>query len=83
MVLSSGQVVNANAKSNPDLFKALKGGSSNFGVVTRFDLKTFKQEKLWGDIIAYPYSATTKLVQCLQNFMTALGKDADDYASWS
>ena len=34
---------NANATSHPDLYRALKGGANNFGVVTRFDLATFVQ----------------------------------------
>ena len=34
VVLSSGQVVDANEKENSDLWVALRGGSSNFGIVT-------------------------------------------------
>ncbi|KAH8660131.1 FAD binding domain-containing protein [Xylariales sp. PMI_506] len=41
VVLSNGSVVYANADENADLFKALKGGGSNLGIVTRFDLRTF------------------------------------------
>lgn len=40
VVLASGEIVDANATSNSDLFAALKGGSSNFGVVTHIDLET-------------------------------------------
>lgn len=40
VVLASGEIVYANATSNSDLFQALKGGSSNFGVVTHLDLET-------------------------------------------
>jgi hypothetical protein len=29
--LGDSTIVNANAKQNPDLFKALKGGGNNFG----------------------------------------------------
>ncbi|KAK3688815.1 hypothetical protein B0T22DRAFT_426769 [Podospora appendiculata] len=43
VVLASGAIVNANATSNPDLFVALRGGSNNFGIVTRVDLKAFDQ----------------------------------------
>jgi FAD/FMN-containing dehydrogenase len=53
VVLANGTIVNANATSNTDLHKALKGGSSNFGIVTRFDLKSFKQEKVWGGIMVH------------------------------
>lgn len=41
VVLASGEIVNANASCHPELWRALKGGSSNFGVVTRFDINTF------------------------------------------
>ena len=41
MVPGSGRVVNANIDLHADLFKALKGGLNNFGIVARFDLKTF------------------------------------------
>lgn len=41
VVLGDGSIVNANANSSTDLFKALKGGSNNFGIITRLDLQTF------------------------------------------
>lgn len=37
IVLANGTVANANLTSNPDLFKAQKGGSGNLGFVTRID----------------------------------------------
>lgn len=53
VVLASGKVVNANALENPDLWKALRGGGNNLGVVTRFDLRTFKQGPFWGGAVFY------------------------------
>ena len=47
VVIASGETVNVNAKENADLWLALKGGSNNFGIVTRFDLKAFPQGDLW------------------------------------
>ncbi|RVD87908.1 uncharacterized protein DFL_002111 [Arthrobotrys flagrans] len=41
VVLANGWIVNANANANTDLFRALKGGSSNFGIVTRVDIYTW------------------------------------------
>lgn len=32
VILADGSLVNANEKSNPDLYWALKGGSNNFGI---------------------------------------------------
>ncbi|KAH7112851.1 hypothetical protein B0J11DRAFT_542088 [Dendryphion nanum] len=56
IVLASGDSVNANAISNPDLFRALKGGGNNFGIVTRFDMRTFRQGPIWGGKVFYPVS---------------------------
>lgn len=53
VVLASGTIVQANARENSDLWKALKGGGNNFGVVTRFDLRTFPQKPFWGGVVFY------------------------------
>ena len=50
VVLANGSVVEVNQTSSPDLFWALKGGSSNFGLVTRFDLKTIPSRKVWAGV---------------------------------
>ncbi|KAK8033595.1 hypothetical protein PG991_002993 [Apiospora marii] len=47
IVLADGSVAKATADENPDLFWALKGGSSNFGIVTQFKLRTFASSKVW------------------------------------
>ena len=39
LVVANGSIVHANAKENPDLFWALRGGGGNFGVVTEFEVK--------------------------------------------
>ncbi|POS72420.1 FAD binding domain-containing protein [Diaporthe helianthi] len=42
VVLADGSIVEATAAgAHADLFWALRGGHNNFGIVTRFDLKTF------------------------------------------
>jgi hypothetical protein len=53
IVLASGEIVNANAGSNSDLWIALRGGGNNFGIVTRFDFRTFPQGRFWGGSIYY------------------------------
>lgn len=48
VVLANGDIVDANADKNQDLWKALRGGGNNFGVVTSITLKTFPQGPFWG-----------------------------------
>ncbi|KAG4434152.1 hypothetical protein IFR05_010373 [Cadophora sp. M221] len=50
VVLAAGNIVYASKSENADLFWALKGGSSNFGIVTRFDIKTIPSKKVWAGI---------------------------------
>jgi FAD/FMN-containing dehydrogenase len=42
VVLASGEVIEVNRESHPELLWALKGGGGNFGVVTRFTMKSYK-----------------------------------------
>ncbi|KAJ0329911.1 hypothetical protein COL5a_003739 [Colletotrichum fioriniae] len=46
-VLASSEIVTASTTSNPDLYWALRGGSSNFCIVTKFKFNTFPQDKMW------------------------------------
>lgn len=68
VVLADGSVVNANAKSHSDLFRALKGGSGNFGIVTRFDMYTFPAKDVWGGIRAAVRSKGDELAQAMVSF---------------
>ncbi|KAL4738957.1 FAD-binding domain-containing protein [Aspergillus similis] len=56
VVLANGSIIHATASSNRDLWLALKGGSNNFGIVTRFDLATFQQGLMWGGLVLFNYT---------------------------
>lgn len=80
VVLSSGDIVQANNSSNPDLFRALKGGSNNFGIVTRFDLKTVPLGDFWGGSIIISLTNATVKAQ-LEAFATFMDpKNVDPFA---
>lgn len=68
VVLASGEIVEANASTNEDLFVALKGGSNNFGIVTRFDFPTFSQGQMWGGAIFYDASAVPQIIEEFNTF---------------
>jgi FAD/FMN-containing dehydrogenase len=45
IVIPSGEILNVNAKENPDLYWGLRGGGGNFGVVTEFIFKLRPQRE--------------------------------------
>ncbi|KAK0499173.1 hypothetical protein EDD18DRAFT_1070573 [Armillaria luteobubalina] len=56
LVVPNGTVVTVTEKSDPDLFFSLKGGGNNYGIVTRFTLKTHPQGTVWGGAAIYSAS---------------------------
>ena len=78
VVLADGRIVNANAQENADLWLALKGGSSNFGIVTRFDMQTFPQGSIWGGTIHYDISTAPQQLEAFSDFISS--SDYDEYA---
>ncbi|KAH8816535.1 FAD binding domain protein [Xylogone sp. PMI_703] len=79
VVLASGELVNVNASSNSDLLKALKGGSNNFGVVTRFDLATFPQGPIVAGSLSHPITEREAVFKAFTEIADA--PDYDIYAS--
>ncbi|TKX25781.1 FAD-linked oxidoreductase-like protein 1 [Elsinoe australis] len=70
VVLATGDIVNANATSHADLFKALRGGGNNFGVVTAITLQTFPQGKFWGGQTFHPFSTRKANFKALERLIT-------------
>ena len=68
MVLANGTILHASSSENPDLWKSLKGGSSNFGIVTRFVGKTFPATRVWAGYNYFPFWKVPRLVNAFQNF---------------
>ncbi|KAF5009450.1 hypothetical protein FDECE_4333 [Fusarium decemcellulare] len=68
VVLADGHIVNANADENPDLWKALKGGSTNFGIVTRFDVQAFDAPHLWGGLVTYSTNTTDAHIEAYKDW---------------
>ncbi|KAL7275625.1 hypothetical protein RUND412_001411 [Rhizina undulata] len=70
IVTADAKILEVTAQSHPNLFLALKGGSSNFGIVTRFDLATFDLTKVWAGVVNIDYSQVPEALN--------LGLDAID-----
>jgi hypothetical protein len=72
VVTADGDTRVANACANPDLFWALKGGGSGFGVVTRLTLRTHDLPEVVGGVFATIVAASgdayRRLIAKLINF---------------
>ncbi|RJE27102.1 FAD binding domain protein [Aspergillus sclerotialis] len=79
VVLANGSLVNANAKSNPDLFWALKGGANNFGIVTAFTVRTYPIGKVWGGIKLYSLDQLPTVLAAFDAYQSV--PDKDPYAN--
>ena len=63
IVTSDGSVITANEKDHPDLFFGVRGGGSNFGVVTEFVYKLHPQRlTVYAGMLIYLPTALEKIV---------------------
>ncbi|HUD67306.1 MAG TPA: FAD-dependent oxidoreductase [Candidatus Sulfotelmatobacter sp.] len=69
LVTAVGSLVHANAKENPDLFWALRGGGGNFGVVTEFEVKLHPLKSVVLAEGLSPESEIRGLLECWRDFM--------------
>lgn len=77
VVLADGTIVNANKHENARLWKALKGGGSNFGIVTRFDMAAFPAGNIYGGILMSLWDERELFVD---NFLELMGTTAQNPA---
>ena len=69
----------ANNKTNPDLFQALKGSQNNIAIITRLDIVAFEQPLLWGGTAIYANTTIPKQIKAFTQFADNVEKDP--YAS--
>ena len=75
VVLSNGTIMETTAVDYPDLFFALHAGSTNFGVVTRYDLKTFPFTLYWGGLRLFNVSQAPALINGISSYLDELPND--------
>lgn len=80
VVTASGIIVNATPKSYPDLYWALRGGGSNFGIVTNFKLDAFSLGKMWGGQRIYTEDKFSAVLDAIYSFATTKSSQDTDAA---
>ncbi|KAK8040917.1 FAD binding domain-containing protein [Apiospora phragmitis] len=70
VVLSNGTIVIANRYTNAKLWKSLKGGGNNFGIVTSFVFRTMPMARIWTEDVLYSLteSQVPRLLSAAANF---------------
>ncbi|KAM0277139.1 hypothetical protein ACHAQH_006033 [Verticillium albo-atrum] len=81
VVLADGSVIEANESQNQDLFKALKGGGSNLGIVTRFDMRTFTlpPDGAYGGLVFTPWSNLEAVNEQFVGYVDSIGSGSPDH----
>ncbi|ORY59306.1 uncharacterized protein BCR38DRAFT_399620 [Pseudomassariella vexata] len=75
VVLADGSIMNANSYQNADLFKALKGGGSNLGIVTRFDMRTYTvPNKVYGGLVVFSFDYWDAIVDQFIKYVSSIGQ---------
>ncbi|KJZ77354.1 hypothetical protein HIM_03078 [Hirsutella minnesotensis 3608] len=75
VVLADGSVVQASGEHNSDLWRGLRGGANNLGIVTRVNLTTFEQGLLWSSLTLSPLEVVDDQAKIYARLMAADGYD--------
>lgn len=75
VALVDGTVITASTSSHPKLFRALRGGGSNFGVVASFELELFPYHGIWGGRTTSSVEHVSYAVNAFLDFIPNFGID--------
>jgi FAD/FMN-containing dehydrogenase len=78
LVTASGETVTASAEQNDDLFWAIRGGGSNFGVVTRFEFALHPVGEVTAAMLMWPLGELAAVGAAYREWVRGLG---DEFAT--
>ncbi|KAF2267749.1 FAD-binding domain-containing protein [Lojkania enalia] len=70
LVLANGTIAKVTQDSDPDLFKSLRGGGNNFGIVTNYRLQAHPQGNVWGGNLVFTHTPTVgdRILRAVRDF---------------
>ena len=80
VVTASGQVVQASAEENPELFWAIRGGGGNFGIVTAFEFTAHPTTDVFYGKIAFPASQAATVLQGWADYLRTAPEEVTSVA---
>ncbi|KAI9855702.1 MAG: hypothetical protein M1813_009664 [Trichoglossum hirsutum] len=70
MVLADGSVVQTSEAENPDLFWAIRGAGTNFGVAAEFVFRAHEQrENVWAGLLAFPTEKLSAVIEFVNSLL--------------
>ncbi|KAH3920839.1 hypothetical protein HBI56_011090 [Parastagonospora nodorum] len=72
VVLANATVVTASNSSHTELYRALKGGGNNYGIITSYEMVAHPMGEIWGGNLVFTADKTDQLLSAVRNF-------TDDY----
>lgn len=81
VVTADGRVLRASAGEHPDLYWALRGGSGNFGVVTRFELALHPLERVLGGMLVHPFERAGEVLRLYREVAAGAPDELTAYAA--
>ncbi|MGD8328835.1 MAG: FAD-binding oxidoreductase [Acidobacteriota bacterium] len=80
VVTADGEIIRADADTNPDLFWAIRGGGGNFGIVTSFEFRSHEVgPEVFAGLIVYPYAEAEAV---LQGYRAAVADNPEELSVW-
>nr|POF06957.1 bifunctional solanapyrone synthase [Quercus suber] len=79
IVLANGSITLATSSQHADLWRALKGGTGNFGIVTRVTARTFPTGKVWAGTTFWTGWQTHAVLKAFFDFNKP--ENFDEYAA--
>jgi FAD/FMN-containing dehydrogenase len=80
VVTAEGELIQASATENPDLFWGLRGGGGNFGVVSSFEFRLHPiGPKILSGLIVHPFARAREL---LAGYREVASKAPDELTVW-
>ena len=83
VVTANGEVVQASAQENPELFWAIRGGGGNFGIVTAFEFKAHPTTDVFSGKITFPASQAPTVLQGWADYLRTAPEELTSVAAFA
>jgi FAD/FMN-containing dehydrogenase len=82
VVTADGQILNASAEENDDLFWAIRGGGGNFGVVTSLEYRLHPVRDIYGGPILYELEDAATVLKFFREFIKDAPEQLGGFPAW-